>query len=273
MIHNKNFPFDGEDREIVHVTTSPLWKHHKWKILGLAFVIASVMFGGKYLYDLGRGSTNPLDAPLIIAKNEPYKTKPEDPGGMVIPHMDKDIFDSIDEDFEPEAENVKPIDTYEKPIGFENPKDPIKDLAADEKPTKTESKNDTYKKPEAEKPNPKTVKVDGSSTYKKPVIRTVNAKKIDVDKVLAKQKAPEIWVQLGTFNSEDLATKSWQQVSEQNNDILSGYNIRVTKSDLGDKGIFYRMQSGPFFSDSEAQDLCKKLNDREQSCFPIRPIN
>lgn len=264
MIHHKDFPFeDKEEQEIIHVSNSSLWKHHKWKILGLAFVIASLMFGGKYLYDLGRGSTNPMDAPLITATNEPFKAKPEDPGGMVIPHMDKDIFDSIDEDFTPKAENIQPIDSYEKPMAFDTENDPLANLIEKEKVDKV--------KPQI-KPKSKTVKLDGSSNYKKPVITAGRkSKKIDIDKVLAKQKAPEYWVQLGTFSSDDAATKAWQEVSEKNEDILGDYNTKISKSDLGENGVFYRLQSGPLSSHLEATNLCQNLNKREQNCFPVKP--
>ena len=194
MIHHKDFPFeDKEEQEIVHVSNGNLWQHHKWKILGLAFVIAGFMFGGKYLYDLGRGSTNPMDVPLVTANVEPFKSKPEDPGGMVIPHMDKDIFDSIDENFEPSSTEVQPIDTYEKPLDMEE--DPLANLIEEE----TNKDVQPQSKPA---PKPKTVKADGSSSYKKPILPSGKSKKINVNKVLAKQAAPEIWVQLGTFNSE-----------------------------------------------------------------------
>lgn len=283
MIHHKDFPFDEESaqREIIHVKRNGAGSATTLKIVLLALLFASIMFGVKYLYDLGRGSVNPMEAPFISANTEPYKIMPTDPGGMEIPHIDKQIFDGITPNFNNEEQIISPIDSYEKPIKNDaiadlieesnEPKPKVKPLniASTSDSTSTSPKIST-----TTTPKPKIIDANGvvtSSVTKRVIID--KSKKVDVDKVLAKQKTPEYWVQLGTFSTEEQATQAWQEVREKNSDILKAVTTKVSKSDLGEKGIFYRLKSGPISSDVEAKELCKQLNERQQNCFFVREDN
>ena len=312
MIHHKDFPFDTlEEREIVHINLrTAQGKKMGVRIVLLSLLFASIMFGAKYMYDIGRGTTEFAQAPLVTAKKEPYRFVPKDPGGMKIPYMDKEIYKNLDPAYIDENEEVKPIAGAEKPMpidaianmieenfSIDNKSDFVGKLAdkftdkfADEPEPKdidiaNNDSADSIKIPELPLSKPKTFKlspdghlVSGDSPVKgggnllgtKPSMLGSLPKKIDVTKILEKKNEAEIWIQLGTFANEQEATKAWQNVSEKNADILGSNKIKITKSDLGDKGIFYRLQSGPFESESTARDICKVMNDREQNCFFVK---
>lgn len=274
MIHNKNFPFDGDDREIVHISPNgAAAKKMGLKIVGLSLLFASLMFGAKYAYDLGRGTKNFTEAPLVVAKTEPYKVEPENPGGMIIPYIDKEIYKNLNPAFIDQNEDVQTMPEAEKPMEIdalasliENDFNDDFDLD-DEQPVKKKSVVEPQEKPQSYKLNS-----DGKLQKTKGYLAqsSSNAKKINVTKILAKQEESEIWVQLGTFPNEAEATKAWQNVTEKNSDILNGAKIKISKSDLGDTGVFYRLKSGPFQSESEAREICKAMNDREQNCFFVK---
>jgi len=302
MIHHKDFPFDKvEEREIVHVNLRTAHgKKMGVKIVLLSLFFASIMFGAKYMYDIGRGTPDFAKAPLVVAKKEPYKFIPKDRGGMKIPYMDKEIYKNLNPAYIDENEEVKPIAGAEKPIKIDELANMIEDnFSLDDGPAflgdfvdrfkdepaldknfdiNNNESSDTIKIPEIPLAKPKsfTLNSDGHLTAKigseiaaKPA-GILGAKKIDVTKILAKKNEAEIWIQLGTFPNETEATTAWQNVSEKNADVLGNNKIKITKSDLGDKGIFYRLQSGPFESESTARDICKTMNEREQNCFFVK---
>ena len=43
----------------------------------------------------------------------------------------------------------------------------------------------------------------------------------------------------------------------------------IIKVDLGIKGVFYRLQAGPFYKKSEAVIFCNKLQKLKQACFVV----
>ena len=302
MIHHKDFPFDTvEEREIVHINLrTAQGKKMGIRIVLLSFTFASIMFGAKYMYDIGRGTPDFAQAPLVVAKKEPYRFTPKDAGGMKIPYMDKEIYKNLDPAYIDENEVVKPIAGAEKPMKIDELANMIENnFSLDDGPAfigdfvdkfqdepaldknfdiSNNENSDTIKIPEMPLAKPKSFKLTadghlnekiGSQVAAKPA-GVLGAKKIDITKILAKKNEAEIWVQLGTFANEQEATKAWQNVSEKNADVLGNNKIKITKSDLGDKGIFYRLQSGPFESESQARSICKTMNDRDQNCFFVK---
>ncbi len=271
MIHKPNFPFDSEDREIVHVKAGGTQKKMGLKIVGLSLLFASIMFGAKYAYDLGRGTKNFAEAPLVVAESKAYKKEPENPGGMEIPYIDKEIYKNLNPRFIDQKEQISTMPEAEKPMDIDQLAsliendfdDGFDDAPAPAKPRKAAPKNKSqgYKL----NANGKLIKTSRVAQTK-----SSNSKKIDVAKILAKQDETVIWVQLGTFPNEQEATSAWQSVREKNDDILGGNQTKITKSDLGENGIFYRLQSGPFDSETEARDICRALNEREQNCFFVK---
>lgn len=274
MIHNQNFPFDGEDREIIHVNPrNSAAKKMGPKIVLLSLFFASLMFGAKYIYDLGRGSKDFAQAPLMIAGNEPFKKTPEDPGGMKIPYIDKEIYKNLNPAFIDQHEDISTMPEAEKPMETDVMASLIENNF-DDGFDDEDSNPSSIKIPAKPSNKPQRFKLSGDGQLAKASgstpERTANSKKVDVTKILAKQNESEIWIQLGTFPNEQEATKAWQSVREKNGDILGGNQIKITKSDLGDKGVFYRLQSGPFESEASARDICKAMNEREQNCFFVK---
>lgn len=68
-----------------------------------AVVLAVFGTGTWYAYSIGMRTGSEGAAPLIRADQRPSKVKPDDPGGMAVPHQDKTIFD-----------RVKPTDEHKK---------------------------------------------------------------------------------------------------------------------------------------------------------------
>ena len=77
-------------------------------------------------------------------------------------------------------------------------------------------------------------------------------------------------VQLGEFRSEKEANDAWAKIRNANSAIVSGKKQTVQRADLGEKGVFYRLQLAGFSSEADAKSLCDKLAAKKQGCFLVK---
>lgn len=82
---------------------------------------------------------------------------------------------------------------------------------------------------------------------------------------------PRVRIQLAAIKSDrkDLATKMAMRLTRSHAPLLDGVEISPVRADLGERGIFYRLRSGPFAEQAAAEALCKKLRDRNQPCMVV----
>ncbi|MFG1344510.1 SPOR domain-containing protein [Xanthobacter autotrophicus DSM 431] len=73
--------------------------------------------------------------------------------------------------------------------------------------------------------------------------------------------------QVASQRTEADAQGSWKALQQSYPDILGGYKVNVKKVDLGDKGIFYRAQVGPFATRDQANQVCQALHARGGNCI------
>ncbi len=77
-------------------------------------------------------------------------------------------------------------------------------------------------------------------------------------------------IQLASLRSEDAAEAMWASVTAAHPDLLGGLKRFVERADLGEKGVYYRLQAGTLASYGDAQALCAKLKDSGVGCLPLR---
>lgn len=73
-------------------------------------------------------------------------------------------------------------------------------------------------------------------------------------------------VQVASQRSEADAMGSWRALQTKYPNLLGNYRATVKKADLGDKGIYYRAQVGPFASRDQANELCQSLRAQGGDC-------
>ena len=66
------------------------------------------------------------------------------------------------------------------------------------------------------------------------------------------------YIQLGSVKSASGAADEWSKIQDKYSSQLSGLNYRVERADLGDRGVFYRIQAGPISGES-ANKLCDQI--------------
>jgi len=92
-----------------------------WLMLVAIFAVAAALAGVIFFaYQQGREEGIRAAPPVLRADQSPEKAAPEDPGGMEIPHQDKQIFDRITDDTGADAAQ-NPVERLLPP-----PEEPIK---------------------------------------------------------------------------------------------------------------------------------------------------
>ncbi len=107
----------------------------------------------------------------------------------------------------------------------------------------------------------------------KPAAKPTPAKQTQTQPVTTTPKAVNAgnrYVQLGSFKSQSAAQDQWAKMKKDFPGLLDGLTLRVQKADLGDKGVYYRVQAGSV-SDASAKDICATINaKRSGSCILVK---
>lgn len=76
-------------------------------------------------------------------------------------------------------------------------------------------------------------------------------------------------IQLVSMPSEQAAWDAWKQISGKYSAQLTGLTAMVESADLGTKGKFYRVQTGPFATVAAAQERCTAMKTAGLDCLVV----
>jgi hypothetical protein len=82
-------------------------------------------------------------------------------------------------------------------------------------------------------------------------------------------KPTGVRVQLASLPSEAAAWDAWKQISGKYSAQLTGLTAMVESADLGTKGTFYRVQTGPFATVAAAQERCGAMKAAGLDCLVV----
>lgn len=254
--------------------------------------------------------------PIVRADAGPYKTPPENPGGMEIPYRDSTIFSNTDSD--QTTENILAPDVTEQPM-------PKSELFAGLNTESAAPPPAPSAQPSAEAPigsppvsgqndistdttqalvdeaigTPPSVSAVTETPQVAPDSALASAVLAKPDPVVAppameekekaKAKTPasdiaktepaagavaakaitpgNFYVQLASVRSQSGAGSEWKKLQAKHTS-LSGLDYRTQEANLGEKGVFYRIQAGPMSKDS-AGDLCAGIKRAGGSCLVV----
>lgn len=78
-------------------------------------------------------------------------------------------------------------------------------------------------------------------------------------------------IQVFSMRSSEDAASSWALLRSDNKDLLKDLMLYIQRVDLGaDRGIYFRVQAGPFVDQAAAEALCAKLRERSVSCLVVK---
>jgi hypothetical protein len=79
-------------------------------------------------------------------------------------------------------------------------------------------------------------------------------------------------IQLAAFRSDGAARAGWDGLRNAHRDVLANLSPTIVEVDLGsERGIFHRLQAGPFADAGAASAACDLLKQRNQGCIVVRP--
>ena len=275
--------------------------------VGVIGAFAGIVY---YAYHEGVRAGSESVAPLIKAEQQPYKVKPEDPGGMEVPHQDKLIYNEVSPqggEAKEQAEHLLP--PPENPLPHpteEQPREPAQSSGA--ATTLTSPAGATLARPAGvpsyvpqppapaqipapDQGGPQQAQGNGLEAPAAPAASAplgaaeaaAPAKAAQGGKAskagvagstqLAARPQHGSWrVQLGSVRSADAARQEWARLQKQHADLLGSLGLNVQRVDLGaDKGVFYRIQSGPLADKSAAIALCDRLKAAKVGCLAVEP--
>tara|TARA_R110002124_G_scaffold29755_1_gene103230 strand:+ start:547 stop:1374 length:828 start_codon:yes stop_codon:yes gene_type:complete len=224
-------------------------------IVALIVIFAVVVFLA-YKQGLRQGALD--NPPIIRADNSPTKEAPVNPGGMQIPHQDRDVYNRLSGSGEPEADDAEHLlPKAEEPLAMDTP-------------------------PATQPPITVPVAPQAASVEPAPVSPVISsaptnlAAPVNVPKVaetvapaaiapVASSTAGGYVVQLAAFRDEPSARDAFRKLQGKY-PSLAALGADIQRADLGDKGIYYRLRAG-YLSKADAQTLCGELEGKGQACF------
>ncbi len=78
------------------------------------------------------------------------------------------------------------------------------------------------------------------------------------------------WVQVASLRRRAAAENRWQSLARRKPNLLGNANHRVRRVSLGARGIYYRVQAGPFAARTVAKRLCRSLKADGIDCYLTR---
>ena len=200
--------------------------------------------------------------PLVVqASSTPTRVKPENAGGLVPPDQDKEVYNRIAPGAVPsQPEKLLPGASTPRlpPSGLPVPAAPKEEART---PTPIQSAAATPATPPANAPTV-TQAPTAPSTESGPSIASL---------IEGMSGSTGGWrVQLASAKSEDVAKSTWAKLQAAHGDVLANLRMQPTKVDLGDKGVWYRVQAGPL-DEKQAQGVCGTLKSRKADCVVVAP--
>jgi hypothetical protein len=266
---------------------------------------AVVCFGAIvwYAYSWGTGQVASDDLPVVRAEPMPEKVKPEQPGGLEVPHQGIAVLNSDGQTPQaverllprpeipapPEPLPVPPAETAEAVPGLQTI-EPLPEVpaiadggaadvteapAADEE---TAADGGAVPKPQS-KPDDQI-----ADLLEQQAVETANgggaqpappAPPAAPQQTAPQQTAPQqtaavakggVVVQLSSVKSEAAATQEWKRLQAAHPAVLGKLGLALESAAVQGT-TYYRVQTGPFASREAAAEVCTQLKARNQDCL------
>jgi hypothetical protein len=221
----------------------------------------------------------PGDVPLIRADSAPIRHRPTNPGGIEVPGQGTMVLDGGQG--EPKVEQLlpPPETPLPRPVPAENAGAPAPAPpptaaagpavatapAAAPASTPPAAGARPGPAPAVPRPTPKAPAAAPPPAPPRPALARVEA----TNPVLAAGRGYRL--QVGAVRSPEAAKQEWERLRRLHSTVLGKLNLVTERADLGDRGIFYRIQAGPIADAATAEQDCSELKRHGVSCILIKP--
>ncbi len=245
-----------------------------------------------YTQGLSQG-TRGGSLPVLRADPSPVRERPSEPGGMKVPHQDKLVYDQVGRGpaLAPTVERMLP--PPETPIA--RPVAPPPSVAVTPVTPVSPAPPPVAVAPSvvAPAPAPPAPVARAAPQPQPPATPQIPAQRPSPSQAAASPLAPtnlrapapapaapapsasatgSYRIQLAAVRAQDAAQQEWDKMKSAHAGVLGRLSSQIVRVDLGEsRGVFYRIQAGPFGDAEAARRACTALKDRNVGCLVVRP--
>lgn len=278
------------------------------RLLPVVLVLAAIgAFIGLvwWAYQSANRTETPAELPVVEAEPGDPKVRPESEGGMTVPNQDKLIYQELGQAGGQDADGP-PVERLLPPP--EEPLEPPAPPAPEPTETAADTSGLTPPPPPQEisptlppagEEPPEQADASPGQAAEAPAPTGDAATEQTVEAEQAAEPAPEaepeqqaaapvappaepepsppaaagtgFRIQLAALKSEADAQQAWARLQKAHPDLLGGLRPTIQRADLGEQGVFYRVQAGALPSREAAAALCEKLKAKNQACLVVKP--
>jgi hypothetical protein len=217
-----------------------------------------------------QGGTQADGVPLIRADERPTKVKPDQPGGMAIPDQNVSLYN--EKPGGPPVEKLLPAAEQPMPRPAPAPREATIPASPPGPPTQAMPQGMPSAGPLAVVP-PQPAHVAPKPAVKAapaPLATAAPQPKGAAQPVAISAGKGPIQLRLGSLRSPEAARDEWARLKRENLDLLGKLTAVAVRADLGEQGIYYRIQAGSFGDAAAAEKLCGELKRRKLGCILAR---
>ena len=243
-------------------------------VAGAAVLLVALFVAAIYMF--GTSDTTQTGPRVITASTDPIKERPENQGGLNVPHQDKQVFEQGAGN--PNNTVAQLGDQPEQPVA-ELPKSPtnideqaveqvttdaqkalndvladVQDSGASTNPTTQQNANAPVEA-KAATPKPKTPKI----TLPQSATNTPDS-----------AKAGEFVIQLGAYGTRARAERAWPGLRQKYRPQLGELSPIYEPVQSGSRTL-YRLRAGWIATRADSDKLCLALKAKGQACIVVKP--
>jgi len=238
-----------------------------------------------YTYSVGVRAGSEEAAPYLKLDG-PIKVPPPNPGGVVVAHQDKTVFNrvggnaskkEVERILPPPEKPLQPSVTTAPPLPVVKKR--LKPSVAAAPPPRDSEKSKTNVVPKQELVRPPVrPKNKKSPTKITPIVRNAPVAKKNTkrkkDGVKEAGRSGKLEgsfrIQTGSLLTNSSAKKAWRKQVTKHKALLGGLKLYVVRAVVRGT-VYFRVQAGPFSGRSAAVGICDKLKKLGQGCIVVRP--
>ena len=231
-----------------------------------------------WAYRLGVRDAN--DVPVIKALVEDMRLTPDDPGGLQVAHQERRVYDLV-AGAAPAAEPVaalapppEPLAEDDVPMGaltaLIEPAAPPASTAPTPEPAQVAP---AAPAPAAARTSLDDLVAEALGAVPPPLDDGLASPRPRLRPILAAATVPQRpapppqpAIQLGAYQTRDVALQMWRSLAARNGDLLAGRDPVVSEL-VGTSRTLYGLRAVPFATTAEAQGLCAALRSRDEDCL------
>jgi hypothetical protein len=260
------------------------------RVFGAVFAFSAIVgFGSLIAYYFVQnrdGSVDPSSIPVVRADPRPMKVKPDNPGGIDVPFQNTEIYDRVGQQTggvapvrPPAPGSVPPARPGERLLPgpeapMPRPQPPPAPVAAIPAVPEIVAPSDAVVVTPAPAPvaraAPPVAAAPPAPAPAAPAVAAARPAPAAPAPSASTPAGPGPRIQLASVRDMADAQREWARVTRQYPDLLGGLSPQFVPADLGDRGVFIRVQAGPFASPESARAACDALRARGAGCNVVR---